>query len=344
MPRRARPVEVPGVGDKALLRIEKIDRRRRRRRLPGPRHQDHRPRQAPRARRVPQVRATAAGWSRSTRRVSAASSSIPAGAVNGAEEGDLVAVEVAPQRPARPADRAGGGTARLARQRKGGEPHRHPRPRHPPPVPPRGPRRGRGGAPRRPRRTARTGARFPSSPSIRSTPRTMTTRSLRGPTPIRRIPAASSSTSPSPMSPITSRRARRSTARRWLRGNSVYFPDRVVPMLPERISNDLCSLKPGVDRAAIAVRMVIGADGRKREHRFHRVLIRSLRQAPLRPGAGRHRRPARRHHRAAAGARHRAALRRLSRRSSAPATSAARSISICPSARSCSSPTTPSTG
>jgi ribonuclease R len=60
------------------------------------------------------------------------------------------------------------------------------------------------------------------------------------------------------------------------RGNSVYFPDRVVPMLPERISNDLCSLKPGVDRAAVAVRMVIGADGRKREHRFHRVLMRSF--------------------------------------------------------------------
>ena len=60
------------------------------------------------------------------------------------------------------------------------------------------------------------------------------------------------------------------------RGNSVYFPDRVVPMLPERISNDLCSLKPGLDRPAIAVRMVIGADGRKREHRFYRVLIRSL--------------------------------------------------------------------
>ncbi len=59
------------------------------------------------------------------------------------------------------------------------------------------------------------------------------------------------------------------------RGNSVYFPDRVVPMLPERISNDLCSLKPNVDRAALAVRMVIGADGRKRTHRFHRVLIRS---------------------------------------------------------------------
>jgi ribonuclease R len=60
------------------------------------------------------------------------------------------------------------------------------------------------------------------------------------------------------------------------RGNSVYFPDRVVPMLPERISNDLCSLRPGRDRPAIAVRMVVGADGRKREHRFHRVLIRSF--------------------------------------------------------------------
>jgi ribonuclease R len=59
------------------------------------------------------------------------------------------------------------------------------------------------------------------------------------------------------------------------RGNSVYFPDRVVPMLPERISNDLCSLRPQEDRPALAVRMVIGADGRKRSHTFHRVLIRS---------------------------------------------------------------------
>ncbi len=59
------------------------------------------------------------------------------------------------------------------------------------------------------------------------------------------------------------------------RGNSVYFPDRVVPMLPERISNDLCSLRVGEDRAALAVRMVIAADGRKRSHSFHRVLMRS---------------------------------------------------------------------
>jgi len=60
-----------------------------------------------------------------------------------------------------------------------------------------------------------------------------------------------------------------------LRGNSVYFPDRVVPMLPERISNDLCSLRPREDRAALAVRMVIGADGRKRSHTFHRIMMKS---------------------------------------------------------------------
>ncbi|HRE19955.1 MAG TPA: RNB domain-containing ribonuclease, partial [Rhabdaerophilum sp.] len=59
------------------------------------------------------------------------------------------------------------------------------------------------------------------------------------------------------------------------RGNSVYFPDRVVPMLPERISNDLCSLKPGVNRAALGLRMVISARGEKQGHSFHRVLIRS---------------------------------------------------------------------
>jgi ribonuclease R len=59
------------------------------------------------------------------------------------------------------------------------------------------------------------------------------------------------------------------------RGNSVYFPDRVVPMLPERISNDLCSLRPDEDRPALATRMVIGKDGRKRSHTFHRIMMRS---------------------------------------------------------------------
>ena len=59
------------------------------------------------------------------------------------------------------------------------------------------------------------------------------------------------------------------------RGNSVYFPDRVVPMLPERISNDLCSLRPLEDRPALALRMVIDAEGTKRRQSLHRVTMRS---------------------------------------------------------------------
>jgi ribonuclease R len=60
------------------------------------------------------------------------------------------------------------------------------------------------------------------------------------------------------------------------RGNSTYFPDRVVPMLPDRLSNDLCSLHENVDRAVIAVRMVLESNGRKSSHRFTRALIRSV--------------------------------------------------------------------
>ena len=59
------------------------------------------------------------------------------------------------------------------------------------------------------------------------------------------------------------------------RGNSVYFPDRVVPMLPEKISNDLCSLKEDEARACLAVRIVFDKDGRKLKHRFFRGLMRS---------------------------------------------------------------------
>ncbi len=58
------------------------------------------------------------------------------------------------------------------------------------------------------------------------------------------------------------------------RGNSVYFPDRVVPMLPERISNDLCSLKDGEDRPALACFVTIDAKGKKLSHRFVRATIR----------------------------------------------------------------------
>jgi ribonuclease R len=59
------------------------------------------------------------------------------------------------------------------------------------------------------------------------------------------------------------------------RGNSVYFPDRVVPMLPERISNDLCSLKEDVARPCLAARMIFDKDGRKLSHRFFHGLMRS---------------------------------------------------------------------
>jgi ribonuclease R len=59
------------------------------------------------------------------------------------------------------------------------------------------------------------------------------------------------------------------------KANSVYFPDRVEPMLPEVLSNGLCSLREGENRATMAVRMVFGADVRKRSHRFVRGLMRS---------------------------------------------------------------------
>lgn len=59
------------------------------------------------------------------------------------------------------------------------------------------------------------------------------------------------------------------------RGNSTYFPDRVVPMLPERISNDLCSLIEKEDRACLAVRMTFDRNGAKRGHEFIRGLMKS---------------------------------------------------------------------
>ena len=61
----------------------------------------------------------------------------------------------------------------------------------------------------------------------------------------------------------------------YLRGNSVYLPDLVVPMLPERLSNDLCSLRPNEDRPCLAVHMWIGSDGALHRWRFVRGLMRS---------------------------------------------------------------------
>jgi ribonuclease R len=59
------------------------------------------------------------------------------------------------------------------------------------------------------------------------------------------------------------------------RGNSCYFPDRVVPMLPEALSNGWCSLKPHEDRGCLFVEMFIDAEGRKQRHKFGRGLMRS---------------------------------------------------------------------
>jgi ribonuclease R len=60
-----------------------------------------------------------------------------------------------------------------------------------------------------------------------------------------------------------------------LRGNSCYFPDRVVPMLPEALSNGWCSLRQDEDRGCLFVEMFVGPDGQKHRHRFGRGLIRS---------------------------------------------------------------------
>lgn len=59
------------------------------------------------------------------------------------------------------------------------------------------------------------------------------------------------------------------------RGNSVYFPDRVVPMLPEALSGNLCSLKPNEDRACLAVRIKINKHGKILKHKFMRAMMRS---------------------------------------------------------------------
>jgi ribonuclease R len=61
----------------------------------------------------------------------------------------------------------------------------------------------------------------------------------------------------------------------WERGNSVYFPDRVVPMLPEALSNGLCSLNPHVDRFCLACDMTISPEGRITHYRFHEAVMRS---------------------------------------------------------------------
>jgi ribonuclease R len=58
-----------------------------------------------------------------------------------------------------------------------------------------------------------------------------------------------------------------------VRGNSIYFPNRVIPMLPEKLSNGLCSLKPHVNRFCLVSEMVITADGQLSSYRFYEAVI-----------------------------------------------------------------------
>ena len=60
-----------------------------------------------------------------------------------------------------------------------------------------------------------------------------------------------------------------------VRGNSVYFPDRVIPMLPESISNGLCSLRPHEDRLCLGCELIVTASGRVHRSRFFEGVIRS---------------------------------------------------------------------
>ena len=59
------------------------------------------------------------------------------------------------------------------------------------------------------------------------------------------------------------------------RGNSVYFPNRVVPMLPEILSNGLCSLNPQVDRLCMVCEMHISAKGKLTDYRFYEAVMNS---------------------------------------------------------------------
>ena len=96
------------------------------------------------------------------------------------------------------------------------------------------------------------------------------------------------------------------------RGNSVYFPDRVVPMLPEALSADLCSLRENEERACLAVRMVFDSRGVKRRHEFLRGPDAFGGAPDLCRSAARLRRQARREIGAAAGEHHAAFVGRLS--------------------------------
>ena len=200
---------------------------------------------------------------------------IPQGATKDAQDGDLIAVSVAAAQPPRAADRPRRGAAWLDQERTRDQPYRHPCPRHPACLPGRGGGRGpRGASPPtcQGREDWRKLALVTIDP-VDAKDHDDAVHAVPDPDPdnpgghILTVAIADVAHYVMPGSALDREALKR--------GNSVYFPDRVVPMLPERISNDLCSLRGGEDRAALAVRMIIGNDGRKQSHTFHRVLMRS---------------------------------------------------------------------
>ena len=214
LPRKARPGEVAGVGDRALLRVEETG------------DADDAVRYSGRVIKIIDkaktrvlgiFRALPGGGGRLVpidKKQLGRELAIPRDAAKDAQDGDLVAVSVASAR------RLGLPTARVE-ERLGSLKseravsliaiHAHDIP-HVFPVAAEA--EAHAAQARDALRAARTGASCRSSPSIRSTPRITTTRSMPRPIPIRAIPAATSSPSPSPTSPTTCGRARRSTARR----------------------------------------------------------------------------------------------------------------------------------
>ena len=218
---------------------------------------------------------------------------VPAGETHGAKDGELVEAEQdrseEPPRPAEGAHRHAAGRPVRTESRVA---DRDPPARHPRRLPRRRDRRGRpAGArgPRRPRRPARPAACH-DRPVRRARPRRRLLGACRRRAVERRRPRGLGRHRR--CRPLRPPAARRSTARRSNRGNSTYFPDRVVPMLPDRLSGDLCSLHEGVPRACVAVRMRIDAGGhhdrsplRARPHalRRHRCTTRRCRTPATAP-------------------------------------------------------------
>ena len=257
-----------------------------------------------------------------------------------ARDGDLVAIE--PLRESAPGIPAGarGRDHRLGQVRARGEPHRardasYSRMSFRPPRSRRPRTRGPCASSRPARGLARAPARHHRSARRQGSRRR---RPCRSSIPILGTPAGSSSPSPSPTSRPMSAPGRRWTRKRSSAATRSISPTGSCRCCPSASRTTSARSRAHEDRPALAVRMILGADGRKRSHAFHRIMMRSAAKTLLRAGAGRDRRTDGRDDEAASRQRAEAPLRRPFGRSESSASAATRSISICPSASSFSIP------